>query len=82
MAGDVADLLARCSLERVILANNKIKDIPFPTSQRQMSQLKYLSLSYNGLKLWSDISALAAWAPSLESLALNGNPIIIGEINS
>ncbi|KAF9454620.1 RNI-like protein [Macrolepiota fuliginosa MF-IS2] len=63
-------------LERVVLANNQIENIPSPTSQQGLPQLKHLSLSFNRLRLWGDISALAAWAPSLGSLTLIGNPVI------
>lgn len=79
---DVTNCVSFCSLERVILANNQINNIPFPTAQRGWPQLKQLSLSFNHLQLWSDISALAAWAPSLESLTLLGNPVMTGEIKA
>ncbi|KAJ3571055.1 hypothetical protein NP233_g3995 [Leucocoprinus birnbaumii] len=63
-------------LGRVILANNQIKSIPSPVHQQGLLRLKHLSLSFNRLKLWSDIYALAVWAPLLESLTLIGNPIM------
>ncbi|KXN92190.1 Tubulin-specific chaperone E [Leucoagaricus sp. SymC.cos] len=68
--------LAFLVLARVILANNQITSIPFPAPEQGLTELKHLSLSFNRLKLWSDIHALAAWAPSLESLTLVGNPIM------
>jgi len=71
--------MAHYSLSRVILANNQIENIPFPMPQDKLLQLKQLSLSFNRLESWSNIHALAAWAPSLESLTLSGNPIM-GEI--
>ncbi|KAF5357752.1 hypothetical protein D9756_001444 [Leucocoprinus leucothites] len=63
-------------LTRVILANNQIKNIPPSVLQQRLPQLKHLSLAFNRLRAWSDIHALAVWAPSLESLALIGNPIM------
>lgn len=56
-----------------------IESIPFPMPGDSLLQVRRLSLSLNRLKSWSDIHALAAWAPSLESLILSGNPIM-GEI--
>jgi len=67
------------SLARVVLTNNMIESIPFPMPGDSLLQVRRLSLSLNRLKSWSDIHALAAWAPSLESLTLSGNPIM-GEI--
>ncbi|KAL9715277.1 hypothetical protein Ac2012v2_001938 [Leucoagaricus gongylophorus] len=64
------------SLARVILANNQIENIPFPMPRDKLLQLKQLSLSFNCLESWCNIHALAAWAPSLESLTLSGNPIM------
>jgi len=67
------------SLARVVLTNNMIESIPFPMPRDSLLQVGRLSLSFNRLESWSDIHALAVWAPSLESLTLSGNPIM-GEI--
>ncbi|KAJ6531237.1 hypothetical protein B0H19DRAFT_1190890 [Mycena capillaripes] len=62
------------SLERVILASNKIDKIP-PPLIGQALRIKHLSLSFNRLESWRDIDALSAWCPTLNNLTLNGNPL-------
>ncbi|KAJ6525499.1 hypothetical protein DFH09DRAFT_1046450 [Mycena vulgaris] len=62
------------SLERVVLTSNKIAKIP-PPDIRQTLGVKHLSLSHNCLESWSDIDALSAWCPTLNTLTLIGNPL-------
>jgi hypothetical protein len=76
----LANRETRCSLQRVILANNQIDCVHFPKPPQAWLRLQQLSVSFNRLQLWRDISALAAWAPSLDSLTLIGNPIMTGKI--
>jgi hypothetical protein len=64
------------SMDRLVIASNRIESIPFPTSAEQcLPLLKHLSLSHNQINSWAAIDALAAWCPALESIAVAGNPL-------
>ncbi|KAH9483960.1 Tubulin-specific chaperone E [Psilocybe cubensis] len=65
------------SLQRVVLTSNHIEDIPFPESSSNcLPGIKYLSLSDNRISSWETIDALSCWLPSLETLMMNGNPLM------
>ncbi|KAJ7481176.1 hypothetical protein B0H11DRAFT_2157842 [Mycena galericulata] len=61
-------------LERIVLTSNKIANIPAPPIGHTLG-VKHLSLSFNHLESWSDIDALSAWCPALNTLTLIGNPL-------
>ncbi|KAF5373677.1 hypothetical protein D9758_000875 [Tetrapyrgos nigripes] len=63
-------------LERLILSSNNIEKITIPDEGLPLLYgLKYLSLSFNQLRLWEDVDTLSLWCPSLSSVSLNGNPV-------
>ncbi|KAF8515830.1 hypothetical protein BU17DRAFT_76775 [Hysterangium stoloniferum] len=69
-------------LIRLILSNNKLKEIPFRSSPSGvMSQTTQLALTSNDIRSWSDIDALSEWFPRLLTLRINGNPISEGTIS-
>ncbi|KAF8636511.1 hypothetical protein AX17_003325 [Amanita inopinata Kibby_2008] len=66
------------SLRRVLVTTNRIDFIPFPiVPQQQIPGIKQLALSFNRLKSWRDIDAIASWCPNLETLMLGGNPLAV-----
>ncbi|PPQ93226.1 hypothetical protein CVT25_015224 [Psilocybe cyanescens] len=65
------------SLQRVVLTSNHIEDIPFPESSLNcLPGIKYLSLSDNRISSWEAIDSLSCWLPSLETMMMNGNPLM------
>ena len=65
-------------LERLILAENDIRDIPSPSITDASLPWKYLSLVSTGVRDWATIDALARWCPALEGLSVFGTPLIEG----
>lgn len=66
-------------LERLVLTDNAIGDIPSPTLSDlhpAPSGLRNLSLINNKLHSWNSIDSLSAWLPLLESLSVQGNPLV------
>ena len=73
------DLPILRSLQRIVLSSNGLASIPFPGKPTlHLAGIRHLALSFNHLKSWIDIDALAAWCPNLESLMLGGNPLAVG----
>ncbi|KAJ7685581.1 hypothetical protein DFH06DRAFT_1358117 [Mycena polygramma] len=68
------------SLERLVLASNKIDKIPPPLIGQTLA-IKHLSLSFNRLQSWNDVDALSAWCPILNTLTLNGNALFEDPVN-
>jgi hypothetical protein len=67
------------SLERLILSSNRIPAIPsIAESPTSSIGIKHLSLSFNDLRVWTDIDMLSQWCPTLETLGLRGNPLVEG----
>ncbi|KAF8623561.1 hypothetical protein AX15_006331 [Amanita polypyramis BW_CC] len=64
------------SLERIVLTSNGLETIPSLTVSKLVC-VKHLALSFNRLRSWRDIDALASWCPSLETLTIAGNPLAI-----
>ena len=75
-----------CSLEQLILSANEIESIdPIPGSTSGLSgtispvrNLKYLAVTFNHLKSWSDVDRIPTWCPNLEALKVTGNPFTEG----
>ena len=68
-------------MERLVLSENSIEHIPFPSnSTNALQQLNYLALTSNNVQSWSDIDALASWFPRLQTLNINSTPIVKGRI--
>lgn len=63
-------------LVRLILSSNLFESIPLPTDPQIPSKLTHLSLSSTGISKWSSIDTLNLWCPGLESLSLNGTPLL------
>ncbi|KAH9180398.1 hypothetical protein EDB89DRAFT_2238261 [Lactarius sanguifluus] len=63
-------------LVRLILSSNLFDAIPVPTDPQIVSKLTHLSLSLTGISKWSSIDSLNLWCPDLESLSLNGTPLL------
>ena len=81
----IAHYLQRCAsnwsltrLARLILASNLFESIPVPTHPPILSKLTHLSLSCTNISKWSSIDSLNLWCPDLESLSLNGIPLLEG----
>ncbi|KAI0690587.1 hypothetical protein BC835DRAFT_173148 [Cytidiella melzeri] len=72
----VAALRCYTNLERVVLSRNRVQRIDPLGATAPFDQLRYLSLTSNGLKSWTDIDQLHPWCPALESLSLVGNPLV------
>jgi Leucine-rich repeat (LRR) protein len=51
---------------------------PVVDQQSALPGLKHLSLSSNLLNSWASIDELSRWCPNLETLSLNGNPLVEG----
>jgi Leucine-rich repeat (LRR) protein len=51
---------------------------PIVDQQSALPGLKHLSLSSNLLISWASIDELSRWCPNLETLSLNGNPLVEG----
>ncbi|KIO34311.1 hypothetical protein M407DRAFT_127339 [Tulasnella calospora MUT 4182] len=66
-------------LRHLILSDNKIGDVPWPTSadlSRGPSLLRTISLASNRMRSWSSLDALAAWFPYLEGFYGQENPYL------
>lgn len=63
-------------LARLVLSSNLFESIPVPTDSQIHSKLTHLSLSSTGISKWSSIDSLNLWCPDLESLSLNGTPLL------
>lgn len=46
--------------------------------ERPIRHLRHLGLQDNLLSNWGDVDALAMWFPGLETLNINGNPLVTG----
>ena len=76
-----------CSVDHLVLSLNAIENIPplekskegtGASTLRGLTRIKFLTLSSNNLRSWTDIDALADYCPILETLSITGNPIIEG----
>jgi len=63
-------------LARLILSSNLFESIPVPPDTQIPSKLTHLSLSSTCISKWSSIDSLNLWCPDLESLSLNGTPLL------
>lgn len=61
-----------------MLTANAICHIPTPDKVERRSEVTHVGLQANGLSKWSDIDALHAWMPNLQSLNIGDNPLITG----
>ena len=69
-------------LDRLILSENKIENIPPPSSSAYQSQnIKHIALVSNNIRSWADIDALSAWFPNLLTLNIGSNPIAQGSLS-
>ncbi|KAI5119941.1 hypothetical protein M0805_002130 [Coniferiporia weirii] len=66
------------TLERLILTSNRIRRITPPALRSTTSNIKHIGLQDNYLSTWPDIDALNVWLPGLETLNMNGNPLVSG----
>lgn len=75
-----------CSLEQLILSANEIESIdPIPDTNSGLPDaispvhnLKYLAVTFNRLKAWSDVDRIPTWCPNIEALKVTGNPFTEG----
>ena len=88
---DQPPIPAAGSVDRLILSLNAIESIPPLRKSDQgtdasafggLVHVKSLTLSFNNLRCWSDINALAEYCPILETLNVTDNPIIEGQPHS
>lgn len=79
------------SVNHLVLSLNAIESIPPLTKSdertkasalRGLAHIKSLTLSFNNLRSWADINALADYCPILETLNITSNPIIEGQSRS
>lgn len=63
-------------LVRLILSSNSYESIPIPTGDSVPLKLTHLSLSLTRISKWSSIDSLNLWCPELESLTVNGTPLM------
>ncbi|KAF7322374.1 CAP-Gly domain-containing protein [Mycena chlorophos] len=68
-------LSAYPALDRVVLTSNSIRTIPPRQTPQPLLRIAHLSLSHNEIASWSDLDALSAWCPRLETLTMLGNPL-------
>lgn len=73
--------MPKFSLRHLIISENKIEDVPWPTTadlSRGPSLLRTISLASNRIRSWSSLDALAAWFPYLEGFYGQDNPYLEG----
>jgi Leucine-rich repeat (LRR) protein len=67
-------------LVRLVLSSNSYESIPVPTGHYIPLKLTHLSLSLTRISEWSSVDSLNLWCPELESLTVNGTPLMEGEL--
>lgn len=67
-------------LGRLVLSSNSYESIPVPTGNNIPLKLTHLSLSLTRISEWSSVDSLNLWCPELESLTLNGTPLMEGAL--
>ncbi|KAI0282126.1 hypothetical protein BGY98DRAFT_955847 [Russula aff. rugulosa BPL654] len=63
-------------LVRLVLSSNSYESISVPTGHYVPLKLTHLSLSLTRISEWSSVDSLNLWCPELESLTLNGTPLM------
>lgn len=69
------------SLDRLIITSNALETIPDPAAHTTAPVIKHLGLQDNKIKEWRDVDALSAWLPGLQTLSMNGNPLVTSTQN-
>ncbi|KAH9966518.1 hypothetical protein BC827DRAFT_672440 [Russula dissimulans] len=67
-------------LVRLVLSSNSFESIPVPSGPHVPLRLTHLSLASTRISEWSSIDFLNLWCPQLESLTLNGTPLLEGTV--